>query len=140
MKVILRDGRRYVLKFETGERYPEAFIKFLEKEKIAGGFFYGLGAGTDPEVAFYDMVKKKYLTKRFKGDLEVLNVTGNISKSGKDTVIHQHITLGKRNFEAVGGHLMNMRVGGTLEIFLTITPPLKRSKDAATGLNLLEGR
>jgi len=118
MKIISRDGRRYILKFEQGESYPETFIKFLEKEKIDGGFFYGLGAGTNPEVAFYDLKKEKYLTKRFNGDLEVLNLTGNIAKSGKETIIHQHVTLGKKNFEAVGGHLMNMRIGGTLEIFL----------------------
>jgi len=138
MKVISHYGKNYLLKFEKGESYPAVFIEFIEKNKISGGFFTGLGAGTDPEVAFYDMVKKKYLKKRFKGDLEVLNLTGNISKSGKDTVIHQHVTLGKKNFEAVGGHLMNMRIGGTLEVFLAVTPALKRSKDAGTGLNLFE--
>lgn len=137
MKIISHDGRRYVLKFEIGESYPEVFLEFLEKEKIGGGFFTGLGAGTNPEVAFYDLKKEKYLKKRFKGDLEVLNLTGNISKLGKETIIHQHVTLGKKNFEAVGGHLMNMKIGGTLEIFLTVTSPLKRAKDAATGLNLL---
>ena len=137
MKIISRDKSNYILKFEIGERYPAVFIEFLKKNKIGGGFFYGLGAGTDPEVAFYDLKKEKYLTKRFKGDLEVLNLTGNISKLGKEIVIHQHVSLGKKNFEAVGGHLMNMRIGGTLEIFLTVTPPLKRSKDATTGLNLL---
>ena len=89
-------------------------------------------------MAFYDLKKEKYLTKRFKGDLEVLNLTGNVSKSGKETIIHQHITLGKKNFEAVGGHLMDMRIGGTLEIFLIVTPKLKRSKDLTTGLNLFD--
>lgn len=138
MKIISHYGKNYLLKFEKGESYPAIFTEFLEKNRIKGGFFYGLGAGTDPEVAFYDMSKKKYLKKRFKGDLEVLNLTGNVSKSGKDTVIHQHITLGKKNFEAVGGHLMNMRIGGTLEIFLAVTPALKRSKDVDTGLNLFE--
>ena len=137
MKIISRDKQNYILKFELGEHYPTVFIEFLKKNKIGGGFFVGLGAGTDPEVAFYDLKKEKYLTKRFKGDLEVLNLTGNVSKSGKETIIHQHVTLGKKNFEAVGGHLMDMRIGGTLEIFLTVTSPLKRAKDTATGLNLL---
>ncbi len=138
MKIIFRNKQNAVLKFERGENYPKAFIDFLEKNKIRGGFFTGLGAGTDPEISFYDMDKKKYLIKRLKGDFEVLNVTGNISKSGKDTIIHQHITLGKRDFKALGGHLMNMLIGGTLEIHLSFTPSLKRSKDSATGLNLLE--
>jgi len=138
VKIISRNKNNYILKFELGEHYPAVFIKFLKKNKINGGFFNGLGAGTNPEVAFYDLKKEKYLTKRFKGDLEVLNLTGNVSKSGKETIIHQHITLGKKNFEAVGGHLMDMRIGGTLEIFLIVTPKLKRSKDLTTGLNLFD--
>ncbi len=138
MKVISHEGKNYLLKFEIGERYPTVFVEFLKKNKIEGGFFYGLGAGTDPEVAFYDLKKEKYLTKRFKGDLEVLNLTGNISKLGKETAIHQHITLGKKNFEAVGGHLISMKIGGTLEVFLIVTPELKRVKNQTTGLNLLE--
>ncbi len=138
MEIIFRNKQNAVLKFKRGERYPAAFIEFLEENKIRGGYFTGLGACTDPEISFYDMDKKKYLTKRLKGDFEVLNVTGNISKSGKDTVIHQHITLGKRDFKALGGHLMNMVIGGTLEIHLGFTSPLKRAKDLSTGLNLLE--
>lgn len=137
MKIISHDGRRYILKFEIGEKYPAAFLKFIEKEKINGGFFYGLGACTDPEISFYDLEKKKYILKKFKGDYEVLNVSGNIAKSGGETVIHQHVTLGRKNFEAIGGHLINMKIAGTLEIFLIYTPPLKRSKDSTTGLNLL---
>ncbi len=140
VKIISRDKQNYILKFEIGENYPAVFIDFLKKNKIDGGFFTGLGACTDPEVAYYDLKKEKYLTKRFKGDLEILNLTGNVSKSGKETIIHQHATLGKKNFEAVGGHLMNMKIGGTLEIFLTVTSPLKRAKDTTTGLNLLECR
>ncbi|MBI4085495.1 MAG: DUF296 domain-containing protein [Candidatus Liptonbacteria bacterium] len=137
MKTISRDGRRYILKFEKGEHYPNAFVKFLEKEKISGGFFVGLGACSDPEISFYDLKKKKYVSKRFKGDMEVLNVAGNVAKSGKETVIHQHISLGRENFSAIGGHLMSMKIAGTLEIFLIVTPSLRRSKDKDTGLNLL---
>lgn len=138
MKIISRGKQNFVLKFEIGENYPAVFIKFLENEKIGGGFFTGLGAATDPEISFYDLKKKKYLSKTFKGDLEVLNLTGNIAKSGKQIIIHQHITLGKPDFKAVGGHLMSMKVGGTLEIFLVVFPPLKRAKDSSTGLTLLD--
>lgn len=137
MKIIQRDKNNYIINFALGEKYPAAFVKFLEKNKIGGGFFYGLGACTDPEIAFYDLKKKKYLTRRFKGDFEVLNIAGNTAKSGKETVIHQHITLGRRNFEAFGGHLVDMKIGGTLEIFLAAGPKMKRAKSAATGLNLL---
>ncbi len=137
MKVIYRGGRSWILKFERDENYPSVFMKFLEKEKIKGGFFTGLGACSDPEISFYDLKKKKYLTKLFKGDFEVLNATGNVAKMGKETIIHQHVALGKKDFSAFGGHLVKMKIGGTLEIYLNVSSPLKRAKDKTTGLNLL---
>lgn len=138
MKVILQKNRIYVLKFETGEKYPEVFIRFLKNKKIRGGFFVGLGACVDPEISFYDLKKKKYTTRKFRGDFEVLNLTGNIAVSGGKIIIHQHVALGDKNFRATGGHLQKTSIGGTLEIFLTPMPALARKVDRNTGLNLLQ--
>ena len=160
MKIVRRKGGTYILRFEKGELYPKVFIRFLEKKKIRGGFFVGLGACVNPEISFYDLRKKKYVTRRFRGGFEVLNLTGNVAMSNGKIIIHphtrtrnyfsesakrsssfgvgvhQHVTLGARNFKSLGGHLQNFIVGGTLEIFLTPTPPLKRKFDSKTGLNL----
>ncbi len=150
MKLIIQDSRRYVLKFKKGEVYPDAFIKFLKRKKIRGGFFVGLGACIDPEISVYDLKKKKYIIKKFRGDFEILNITGNVAygsigsprrtalkRKGGKIVLHQHIALGSKNFGAIGGHLEKLVVAGTLEIFFIATPELKRQKDAQTGLNLL---
>ncbi len=75
--------------------------------------------------------------RRFRGDFEILNLTGNVATRGGIIIIHQHITLGAKNFHATGGHLQKTSIGGTLEIFLTPMPTLKRKIDRSTGLNLL---
>lgn len=138
MKIIQRKKNQYILRFVRGERYPEAFVKFLEARKIAGGFFIGLGACINPEVSFYDLKKKKYSSRKFEGDFEVLNLTGNVAKKGRETLVHQHIALAGKDYGALGGHLNAMTIGGTLEVFLTVAPALARRKDIHTGLNLLD--
>ena len=111
---------------------------FLERKKIRGGWFTGLGACIEPNVSLYDHKTKKYRTRQFRGAFEVLNVTGNIAKKGKETIIHEHITMSGEDYRAHGGHLNRMTIGATLELFLKVLPPLKRAKDNSTGLNLLK--
>jgi len=138
MEIITEKSGSYALRFGSGERYPDAYSAFLKKKKIRGGFFTGLGACVNPEISFYSLKRKKYFTKRFRGDFEVLSITGNIAVSNDKVIIHQHVTLGDKKFQATGGHLQNFIVGGTLEIFLTPVPALKRKVDSNTGLNLFQ--
>jgi len=147
MKVILKNKNQYVLRFELGENYPASFIQFLKKEKISGGFFFGLGGMGDPEIAYYDLKKKKYLSKKFGGVFEVLSLIGNVAIRGttrkknsaeSGIIIHNHVVLGNRNYKIIGGHLIKAKIGATLEIILWETGGLKRNFDTLTGLNILD--
>lgn len=126
--------------FKKGDHFLRVFKKLLEEKGIKGGFFYGLGGFTKVILAFYDLKKKKYVTRKFKnGPFEVLSLTGNAAVDEKDEmVIHAHAVLGKRDFRTVGGHLIEGIVGGTLEIFINETERLKRRHDEATGLRLIQ--
>lgn len=137
MKVIKKEKSRLVLRFERGEKYPEAFIKFLKKEKIRGGFFFGLGAFENPTVAYFDLKKKKYIDRPFKGVFELLSLVGNVAVSGRDIIVHEHAVFSDKNYRALGGHLQRAVVGATLEIYLTVLRKMKRERDNKTNLNLL---
>lgn len=53
--------------------------------------------------------------------------------------VHAHVTLGKRDGSAVGGHLFEGHVGTTLELFvLRFDAELRRVQDEATGAALLD--
>lgn len=146
MKVIKREKSQLVLRFERGEEYPEVFVEFLKKEKVRGGFFFGLGAFQNPRVAYFNFEKKKYIERMFRGMFEVLSLVGNVAYRETDAkfnvkqreiVIHNHVVLGDKNYRAIGGHLVRGVVGGTLELYFMKTRALRRSRDKSTGLNLL---
>lgn len=123
--------------FKKGDNFLEEFKKKLSAENIESGFFYGFGGVTKVHLGFYELKKKKYITKKFKDIFEVLSLTGNITNSDSEIVIHSHVILGKRDFKTIGGHLKEAVVGGTLEIFFTPTERMNRKLDNETGLKLL---
>ncbi len=137
MKLIAKNKNQYTLRFDYGEDFLRELKKFLVKNKIKGGWLLGLGAMIDPEIAYYDLDKENYLTKKFKGKFEVLNLTGNAAWLKNKLAIHIHITLGKKNFSVAGGHLMGGKVSGTLEVYLDASNSLKRKLDKNTKLSTL---
>ena len=140
MKIVYQLKNNYVLRFNKGERYLDEFKKFLEEEKITSAFFYGLGGFLEVEIAFYDLDKKKYISKKMDGPFEVASLIGNVAENKNGIVIHNHVVLGDSNYRAFAGHLVDAVVGGTLEIYVTKLNEggkLKRELDKGTGLNLL---
>ena len=124
--------------FKKGDNFLPEFKEFLKRNRVNSGFFYGLGGFLKVELGFYDLAKKKYFKKKFSGPFEVLSIKGNVSQSDDDVFIHAHVVLGKKDFGAFGGHLLNAVVGGTLEINLDEGGFMERSLDKETGLQLLK--
>lgn len=134
-----------VLRLKSGDELVTALRDFAQKSKIRGAWFWAIGATDKLEIAFYDLTQKKYICKKFSQRLEILNVTGNIAlrlgsgqaAKGKEIIIHAHGVFGKPNYSTIGGHIISCRISGTCEICLQKTVRLSRSRDSATGLNLL---
>lgn len=114
-----------------------ALKKFASLEGIKGAWFWAIGAADDIEVAFYDLRKRKYVSRRFRQRLEILNITGNIGRKGREVVLHAHGTFSRPNYSVVGGHVISCRISATCEIYLKKLKLLKRKRDPKTGLNLL---
>ena len=127
-----------VVVLKKGDKFRESFKEFLRRNRVNSGFFFGLGAVARPELAFYDLTKKKYLKKKFAGLFEVLSITGNVAQSGEEVAIHAHVVLGDDKFRTFGGHLIDAVIGGTLEINLIESGLMERKLDDETGLNLLK--
>ncbi|MFH0931320.1 MAG: PPC domain-containing DNA-binding protein, partial [Candidatus Zixiibacteriota bacterium] len=63
-------GNVYVLRLETGEEIIASLKRFVKKEKIEGGFFYGLGAVKNVTLGYFNLEKKEYKEKTFKEGFE----------------------------------------------------------------------
>ena len=71
--------------------------------------------------------------------VEVLSLVGDIALFNGKPVVHMHTVLGKPDGSTVGGHVFELHVDPTLEVFLTVNSvPLKKKSDAASGMKLID--
>ena len=129
----------YIVRLETGDEVISTLSNFSEKEKITGGFLYGLGAVKDATLGYFDLEKKEYLKKTFNEEYELSSLVGNIYYFEGKPGVHAHVTLSGKDFNVIGGHLFSAKITGTGEFFIYVSDDiLERKKDSQTGLNLLD--
>lgn len=140
MKIVYKNGDRYVIRFDHDEEVLKTLIDFAEKEGIGGASFTAIGAVKKTVIAYYEIEKKEYLDKTFDEEMEIITVTGNIAKNKEmgNIVVHAHGSFGNIKFKVFGGHVMEMVVSATCELMLTkYDGGLSRTLHKDVGLNLL---
>jgi len=122
-----KDGNSYLLVLKVGQPVVASLNAFMEKEKLPGAYFTGIGAVKNAEVAYYNIEKKKYVYKKFAPSMEVLSLNGNLGYFENKPVVHPHIAMAASDYTVHGGHLKEAEVSLILEIFITpLTKPITR--------------
>ncbi len=141
---------RILVRVMKSEEVMEKIKELVEKEKIEGASLVGIGAIERFELAYFDVEKKEYVTKRFDESFEVTGMIGNIGFKKDDppshkamarqgeVVVHVHASLAGRDYQMVGGHLVSGYVSGTVEIVVSVLGKVERILDEESGLWLLE--
>lgn len=134
----LRDNC-YVLSIDNHACIAEALRAFSLEKGIMAGSIGGLGAVSEATFRFLDPATKKYVDKTFREQMEITNLTGNISEKDGAPYLHIHITASRRDYSCIGGHLLDARISGACELFVEAFPEagVGRYADPETGLNLL---
>ena len=129
----------YFIRLERGEKIIETLKNFCTKNNIKCGYFFGLGALGEVELAHYIVENKKYTSKTYKQPLEIVNMTGNITTMSNEVYLHCHITLSDEKMKAIAGHLKEGTITATCEIIMVkLNANVNRKFDKFIGLNLLE--
>lgn len=129
----------YIIRLERGEKIIESVKSFCTKNNIKCGYFFGIGALDEAELAHYIVDNKKYTSRVFKQPLEITNLTGNITSMQNEVYLHCHITLGDEKMRAISGHLKEGTIAATCEIILVkLDTEINRKHDDFIGLNLLD--
>ncbi len=132
-------GSTYVIRLETGEKILETLLGLCLLDKIGSGHFSGLGAVSDAELGHFDPAAKAYATTRVSEPCEIVSLHGNISVLDGSPYIHAHVSLGRKDFSLIGGHLKEAVVSATAEIWLSSFPDdIGRKKSGESGLFLLD--
>lgn len=131
---------RYILSIDNHTCILQALADFCTRQRIFCGKVSGLGAIDQAVFRFLDPATKQYVDKTFEEQMEITNLTGNISCKDNKPYLHVHLTCSRRDYTCVGGHLLDARISGACELFVEdygLTDAGRR-QDEETGLNMYD--
>jgi predicted DNA-binding protein with PD1-like motif len=132
------DGR-IVVRLNPGDEVLPSLKAICEKEGVESATVIGIGACRKAEIAHYDTKRKAYHNKIFKGMLELVSLSGNISMKDGAPFLHLHASIGLPDFSLVGGHLVDCEVNPTCEIvIMPLALRIAREQDERSGLAILK--
>lgn len=134
------DGYNYLIKLQKGEKLMLALQQFAQETKLEGGWINILGGALNMTLGFYDLDKKEYIWQDFDGLYEITGITGNLAYDQQNQpVFHLHGTFAGRDFKTIGGHVKDLTVAATVEIFIHRSfKSVKRVQDQSSGLQTLD--
>ena len=127
----------YLLRLDKGEEIVSTLLDFCTKHSISLGKISGLGSTNKVKIGLFNTHTKRYSSKEYIGDFEIVNLTGNISTMNDEPYLHIHATISDSNLDAFAGHLNSAIISGTAEIFIECLPGrVDRKFSEEIGLNL----
>ncbi|EPR71896.1 hypothetical protein ADIWIN_3094 [Winogradskyella psychrotolerans RS-3] len=132
-------GNKYVVSIQNHAEITKAITAFVKEQDIKAGTIVGLGAVNEATLRFFDPATKEFVDKTFSEQMEITNLTGNISQQNDKHYIHMHVTLGRNDYTALAGHLLTAKINGAAEFVIeSFDGTLNRYYDEDTGLNLYD--
>ncbi|TMI14754.1 DNA-binding protein [Candidatus Bathyarchaeota archaeon] len=130
---------KYVLRLESGDDILQSVRQFASAKRLSAGLLEGIGSLSKVKLGHYDFKTRKYSYETFEDDLEILSLSGNIATMNREPLSHVHVTLGRRDFSVIGGHMDEGSSANMVEIGVWKLPGrLVKAKDDQIGLNVLQ--
>lgn len=131
--------KAYAIIFHKGDEALSGLTDFAIKYNVQDAHFTAIGAVSSATLAWLDLPKKNYHPIPVSQQVEVLSLVGDIAGFNSKPVVHMHAVLGKSDGTTVGGHVFELNVDPTLEVFMTVdSTPLQKKPDDASGMKLID--
>lgn len=128
-----------IVRMDKGENIVKQVKNVALKEKIKLASISALGAINEFTVGVFKTKEKKYYANEFKGDFEIVSLTGTINTMNDEYYSHMHLSAGNDQGQVFGGHLNKAIVSATCEMVIQIiNGEVDRYFDEEVGLNLLK--
>ncbi|MBP3337729.1 MAG: DNA-binding protein [Clostridia bacterium] len=125
------------VRIDKGEEILEKVKEVAMNEKIKLAHISALGATDDFTVGVLKIDEKKYISNTFKGDFEIVSLTGTITTMNDEFYAHLHMSAGDKEGKVFGGHLNRAQISATCEMVINVCDgKVERKFDDKTGLNL----
>ncbi|CDC62230.1 putative uncharacterized protein [Clostridium sp. CAG:448] len=134
-----RFGDTILARIDKGEEILTQLRLIAETEHIRLAHVSALGATNDFTVGALNTDAKAYVSNRFRGDYEIVSLTGTITTMNGAYYSHIHMSAGNETGTVSGGHLNSATVSATCEMVIRIIDgTVNRKYDPDTGLNLFD--
>ena len=128
-----------IVRMDKGEDIVKQVKNVALKEQIKLASISALGAINEVTVGVFKTKEKKYYANEFKGDFEIVSLTGTINTMNDEYYSHMHLSAGNDQGQVFGGHLNKAIVSATCEMVIQIiNGEVDRYFDEEVGLNLLK--
>jgi uncharacterized protein len=133
------DEKVYSVIFAKGDEALSGLTDFAIQNKIGDAHFTAIGAVSSATLAWLDLPKKEYHRIPVTEQSEVVSLIGDVATFNGKPIVHIHAVLAKSNGSTIGGHVFELNVNPTLEVFVTAnTTPLKKKPDDLSGMKLID--
>lgn len=132
-----RFGNTIVARIDRDEEILTAVREIAGAEHIQLASVSALGATNDFTVGVYNVDEKQYHANDFKGNFEIVSLTGTVSTMDGEFYTHLHMSAGDEKGQVFGGHLNRAVVSAVCEMVITVIDgTVDRSFSPEIGLNL----
>ena len=129
----------YAVVFYKGDEALSGLTDFAIQHKIEDAHFTAIGAVSGATLAWLDPANKIYHRIPVAEQVEVLSLIGDVATFNGKPIVHMHAVLGKPDGTTIGGHVFELNVNPTLEVFVTVdTTSLKKKPDEASGMKVID--
>lgn len=133
-----KSGNVVVLRLAKGEEVVSSLTTLMEEFDIKSGRVSGIGASDDITIGVYDVPSQTYYKKKIEEDMEILSLSGNLSRNKGIPYIHIHGAFASLG-NVYGGHVNEVKISATAEIIIDLYDiDVEREFDKETGLNLIK--
>ena len=127
----------YAVRLDRGEYVHESLLALCEKEHVLLGSVSAIGAVDHAVIGVYDLEHGAYVQRTYDEFMEISNLSGSVTEMNGKPYIHLHTTLADQQNKTHAGHVIELTIGATCEMFVRVLPgTVTRKKDEAVGLNL----
>ena len=132
-----RFGNTIVARIDRGEEILAAVREIAGAEHIQLASVSALGATNDFTVGVFNVDEKQYHANDFKGNFEIVSLTGTINTMDGEFYTHLHMSAGNEKGQVFGGHLNRAVVSAVCEMVITVIDGVvDRRFSEEIGLNL----
>lgn len=129
----------YIVSVKDKASILEALTDFIKNQQIRSGQVTGIGAVNEATLRFFTPFTKKFVDKTFREQMEISNISGNVSEVDGKPTLHLHTTLGRQDYTALAGHLLDGKIRGAGEFFFyPLNSRIVKTKNEEVGLNFYD--